>query len=95
MSCLYVVDTKNKDGYSGTDHFLVKALPIIRGYGGSLVMQHETDGEIRTILCFPSRERLEQCLGSKSFRLLQRRRANMFDYAFTLVDEAALVNYGT
>ena len=95
MSCLYVVNTKRKDGCEGSDHFLIKALPVIQGYGGRLILQSETDMGFQTILCFPDRERLELCIGSKSFRLLQRRRTNMYDYAYTFVDEAALVNYGT
>lgn len=96
MSCYFIVDTyiDQEKGRGLYDHYIQEVKPIVESFGGEYLVRtekitslHPKRNPQRVIMIrFPSRQALEDCFASESYRNIMTERISSVDARALIVE---------
>lgn len=96
MSCYFIVDTyiNQEKGRGLYDHYIQEVKPIVESYGGEYLVRSEKITSLHPkrnpqrviIIRFPSRQELEDCFASESYRSIMTERMSSVDARALIVE---------
>lgn len=96
MGCYFIVDTyiDKKNGREMYDDYIRKVKPIVESFGGEYLVRTEKIFSLHPkrnpqrviIIRFPSRQALDACFSSESYRKIMHERINSVDARALIVE---------